>query len=88
MYKFHFVMATIFCGQHGHLSPSFMLDFLNFDQTPLLILANKADLKDAVPAAEIHLNLGLDLIRLTAVVDQTPGKITETGIGTLCPPAH
>uniref|UniRef100_A0A183C6E6 ADP-ribosylation factor-like protein 6 n=1 Tax=Globodera pallida TaxID=36090 RepID=A0A183C6E6_GLOPA len=31
--------------------------------TPLLILANKSDLKDAVPATEIHLNLGLDLIR-------------------------
>ena len=36
-------------------------------QTPLLILANKTDLKDAVPAAEIHLNLGLDLIRLEIV---------------------
>jgi hypothetical protein len=26
-------------------------------------MANKADQKDAVPATEIHLNLGLDLIR-------------------------
>uniref|UniRef100_A0A914H246 ADP-ribosylation factor-like protein 6 n=1 Tax=Globodera rostochiensis TaxID=31243 RepID=A0A914H246_GLORO len=36
---------------------------LTYKKTPLLILANKSDLKDAVPASEIHLNLGLDLIR-------------------------
>ncbi|KAL3079042.1 hypothetical protein niasHS_014824 [Heterodera schachtii] len=36
---------------------------LTYKKTPLLILANKSDLKDAVPATEIHLNLGLDLIR-------------------------
>jgi len=30
---------------------------------PLLIFANKADLKDSLSAAEVHVNLGLDLIR-------------------------
>lgn len=30
---------------------------------PLLILANKSDLKDSVNLSEMHSNLGLDLIR-------------------------
>lgn len=32
-------------------------------QIPLLIMANKADMKDALTASEIHLSLGLDMIR-------------------------
>ncbi|CAK5073638.1 unnamed protein product [Meloidogyne enterolobii] len=36
---------------------------LTYKKTPLLIFANKSDVRDAVPASEIHLNLGLDLIR-------------------------
>ncbi|KAF7629908.1 hypothetical protein Mgra_00009097 [Meloidogyne graminicola] len=36
---------------------------LTYKKTPLLIFANKSDVRDSVPASEIHLNLGLDLIR-------------------------
>jgi signal recognition particle receptor subunit beta len=32
-------------------------------QVPLLILANKSDLKESLTASEVHVNLGLDLIR-------------------------
>ncbi|KAI1729080.1 ADP-ribosylation factor family domain-containing protein [Ditylenchus destructor] len=36
---------------------------LAYRRAPLLILANKSDLKDALSASEVHLSLGLDLIR-------------------------
>uniref|UniRef100_A0A915CMU4 ADP-ribosylation factor-like protein 6 n=1 Tax=Ditylenchus dipsaci TaxID=166011 RepID=A0A915CMU4_9BILA len=36
---------------------------LAYRRVPLLIFANKADLKDALSASEVHLSLGLDLIR-------------------------
>jgi len=32
-------------------------------KVPLLVMANKADLKEAITVSEIHLGLGLDLIR-------------------------
>uniref|UniRef100_A0AC34Q6F3 ADP-ribosylation factor-like protein 6 n=1 Tax=Panagrolaimus sp. JU765 TaxID=591449 RepID=A0AC34Q6F3_9BILA len=42
-----------------------MLDHkdIAYKKVPLLILANKADQKDALTSADVHLSLGLDMIR-------------------------
>ena len=39
------------------------LNLTDLIQVPLLILANKADQKDALSSADVHLSLGLDMIR-------------------------